>query len=55
MDEGKNIWKEGIMGAISGGLAALYYGYGAIPKSWTFEIKKYMLIVRPCEKAEQII
>lgn len=39
-------------GAITGGIAALYYGYDSIPKSWTFEIKKYMTIVRLCKKAE---
>ena len=42
-------------GAIAGGIAALYYGFEAIPKSWTFEIKKYMTIIRLCEKAEQVI
>ena len=39
-------------GAITGGIAALYYGYDAIPRSWTFDIPKYMSIVRLCKKAE---
>ena len=42
-------------GAITGGIAALYYGFDAIPKSWTYEIKKYMTILRLCEKAEQAV
>ena len=39
-------------GAITGGIAALYYGYDAIPNSWTYDIPKYMTIVRLCKKAE---
>ena len=42
-------------GAIAGGIAALYYGFDAIPKSWTFDIKKYMTILSLCEKAEQAV
>ena len=41
--------------AIAGGIAALYYGFDAIPKSWTFDIKKYMTIIGLCEKAEQAV
>ena len=41
-------------GAITGGIAALYYGFDAIPKSWTYDIPKYMTIVRLCEKADQL-
>ena len=41
-------------GAITGGIAALYYGFDAIPKSWTYDIPKYMTIVKLCEKADQL-
>ena len=41
-------------GAITGGIAALYYGFDAIPKSWTFDIKKYMTIMKLCETADQL-
>ena len=39
------------VGAISGGLAALYYGYEAIPTQWIQEIKKREWIEQLCEKA----
>lgn len=42
-------------GAIAGGLAALYYGYDAIPKEWIKEIQKYDWIRELCEKAEETI
>ena len=42
-------------GAIAGGLAALYYGYDAIPKEWIKEIQKYDWIRELCEKAEEVI
>ena len=42
-------------GAIAGGIAALYYRFDAIPKSWPFDIKKYMTILNLCEKAEQAV
>ena len=41
-------------GAITGGIAALYYGFDAVPKSWTFDIKKYMTIMKLCETADQL-
>jgi ADP-ribosylglycohydrolase len=39
-------------GAIAGGLAALYYGYQAIPESWLAVIKKREWIEELCEKTE---
>ena len=39
-------------GAIAGGLAALYYGYQAIPEAWLAEIKKREWIEELCEKAD---
>ena len=39
------------VGAIAGGLAALYYGYEAIPAQWLQEIKKREWIEQLCEKA----
>ena len=39
-------------GAIAGGLAALYYGYDAIPEAWVNEIKKKEWIEELCEKAK---
>ena len=42
-------------GAIAGGLAALYYGYDAIPAAWIDEIKKKEWIEELCEKAEQAV
>ena len=41
-------------GAIAGGLAALYYGYDAIPQEWIREIKKIEWITELCMKAEEI-
>ena len=42
-------------GAISGGLAALYYGYDAIPKARIEEIQKKEWIMELCEKADQAV
>lgn len=36
--------------AIAGGLAGIYYGYDAIPKSWIDKIKKKKLIFEVCEE-----
>ncbi len=41
-------------GAIAGGIAALYYGYDAIPEAWIREIKKYDRIRELCEKADRL-
>ena len=41
-------------GKKAGSIAALYYGFDAIPKSWTFDIKKYMTIMKLCETADQL-
>ena len=30
------------------------YGFDAVPKSWTFDIKKYMTIMKLCETADQL-
>lgn len=42
-------------GAIAGGLAALYYGYDAIPAAWIEEIRKKEWIGELCDKAEETI
>ena len=42
-------------GAIAGGLAALYYGYGAIPGEWVSEIKRKEWIEELCEKADKAV
>ena len=42
-------------GAIAGGLAALYYGYDAIPAEWIDEIKKKEWIAELCDQAEEIV
>ena len=42
------------VGAIAGGLAGLYYGYGTIPAGWIREIKKAEWIESLCEKAEAL-
>ena len=42
-------------GAITGGLAALYYGYDAIPAAWIDAIQKKERIGELCEKAEQAV
>lgn len=41
------------IGAIAGGLAALYYGYNNIPESWRNEIIKGEQIIALCELAEE--
>ena len=41
-------------GAITGGLAALYYGMDAIPEDWIKEIKRIDWIGELCDKAERI-
>ena len=43
------------VGAITGGLAALYYGYEAIPPEWTAELKRKEWIEELCEKADQVV
>ncbi len=40
------------VGAITGGLAALYYGFRAIPESWLQALKKREWIDELCEKAD---
>ena len=42
-------------GAIAGGLAALYYGFEAIPSEWVDEIQRREWIVGLCAKAEQAV
>lgn len=42
-------------GAIAGGLAALYYGYDAIPAAWIHEIRKKEWIGELCGQAGQIV
>jgi hypothetical protein len=42
-------------GAIAGGLAALYYGYDAIPAAWIEEIQRKEWIGELCSKAEEMI
>ena len=42
-------------GAIAGGLAALYYGFDAIPAEWIDAIQKKEWIGELCEKAEAIV
>ena len=42
-------------GAIAGGLAALYYGYDAIPKAWIEAIQKKKWIRELCEKADKAV
>lgn len=41
------------VGAIAGGLAALYYGFEAIPSQWLSEIKKLDWMEELCDKADQ--
>jgi len=43
------------VGAIAGGLAALYYGYEAIPAEWIAELKRKEWIADLCEKAEKAV
>ena len=43
------------VGAIAGGLAALYYGYDAIPAEWISELKKKEWIEELCEKADRVV
>ncbi len=43
------------VGAIAGGLAALYCGYEAIPSDWISELKRKEWIEKLCEKAEQVM
>ena len=43
------------VGAISGGLAGLYYGFEAIPVQWIQEIKRCEWIEKLCEKANQVL
>lgn len=43
------------VGAIAGGLAALYYGYDAIPAEWIAELKKKEWIEELCEKADRVV
>lgn len=43
------------VGAIAGGLAALYYGYDAISPEWIAELKKKDWIAELCEKADRIL
>ena len=43
------------VGAIAGGLAALYYGYDAIPPEWIAELKRKEWIEELCEKADQVV
>ena len=40
-------------GAIAGGLAAMYYGFDAIPEEWGREIQRLEWIEELCEKAER--
>ncbi len=42
-------------GAVTGGLAALYYGYDAIPAEWIGEIKKKEWIQELCDQAERAV
>ena len=41
-------------GAITGGLAALYYGLDAVPEAWIHEIKKREWIEELCGKADRM-
>ena len=43
------------VGAVTGGLAALYYGYDAIPAEWIDAIRKKEWIGELCGKAEAIV
>jgi ADP-ribosylglycohydrolase len=43
------------VGAIAGGLAALYYGYDAILPEWISELKRKEWIEELCEKAGRIV
>ena len=43
------------VGAIAGGLAALYYGYDAIPPEWIDVLKRKEWIEELCGKAERVI
>ena len=42
------------VGAITGGLAALFYGYEAIPSDWIAELKRKDWIEELCEKADEV-
>ena len=42
------------VGAITGGLAALYYGHESIPEAWLRELKKREWIEELCEKADTL-
>ena len=42
-------------GAIAGGLAALFYGFDAIPSAWIDEIQRKEWIGELCEKAEKAV
>ena len=42
------------VGAVAGGLAGLYYGYGAIPKDWLDAIRKREWIEEMCDAAEGV-
>ena len=42
------------VGAIAGGLAALYYGYDAIPPEWIAELKRKEWIEELCGKADRV-
>lgn len=42
-------------GAITGGLAALFYGYEAIPPAWIEEIKRREWIEELCRKTNNAI
>ena len=43
------------VGAITGGLAALFYGFDAIPSQWIQEIKKRESIEKLCEMTDYVI
>ena len=43
------------IGAIAGGLAALYYGYDAIPPEWIDELQRKEWIAELCEKANRVL
>ena len=43
------------VGAVTGGLAGLYYGYDAIPAEWIGELKRKEWIGELCEKANRAV
>ena len=43
------------VGAITGGLAALYYGYEAIPPEWVDELKGKEWIAGLCDEADRAV